>query len=42
LILAYFIVAQGTHVLSLRPYNPGWATMRYDDPWYGKRHLTEP
>ena len=42
LILVYFIVVHGTRVLYPRRYNPGWASMRYDDPWYGTRHFEEP
>lgn len=43
LVLVYLIVAQGKHIIFPRStINPGWANMRYDDPWFGKRHFTEP
>ena len=43
ILILFFIVREGPKVLSpRRPYEPGWATMRYDGPWYGQRHFVEP
>lgn len=40
LALLFFIVSEAPKTLApQREVNPGWATMRYDGPWYGKRTL---
>lgn len=43
LVLLFFIAREGPKVVRpRREIEPGWATLRYDGPWYGQRHFTEP
>lgn len=40
LALIFFIVREVPKTVApQREVNPGWATMRYDGPWYGQRTL---
>lgn len=43
LVILFFIAREGSRVVKpQREINPGWATMRHDGPWYGRRHFEEP
>jgi len=43
LVLIFFIVNEVPRTITpLGEVNPGWATLRYDGPWYGERHFEEP
>lgn len=43
LVILFFIAREGPKaVRPRREIEPGWATMRHDGPYYGRRHFTEP
>jgi hypothetical protein len=43
LLIIFLIVREVPRTITpLGEVNPGWATMRYDAPWYGERHFKTP
>jgi hypothetical protein len=43
LMLIFFVVREAPRTIApVGEVNLGWATMRYDAPWYGERHFKTP